>query len=191
MQISVVIPTCNRKARLLQTLQSLNNTSYPVQEVIIVDSGEEILVSTDFELFSNLRIEYLSSEKSVCIQRNTGIERAKSEWIFLCDDDVEVPADYLGKLVAHINKHDAGAVSGQWMQPVEKGWQASWPELSSFHLFRKYIFQLSIWGEIKCRPNFITRYYEKKGNHISKAGWPVITQMSGEFFVTPVYTLGA
>ncbi len=192
MQISVVIPTCNRKARLLQTLQSLNGTAHPVQEVIIVDSGEDRLESTDIERFSNLPIEYLSSEKSVCIQRNKGIQRAKNEWIFLCDDDVEVPADYLGKLVAHIQKYDAGAVSGQWMQPSGKeGWQASWPELSSFQLFRKYLFRLSIWGEIKTRSNFITRYYERKGNHVSKAGWPVITQMSGEYFVTPVYTLGA
>jgi GT2 family glycosyltransferase len=192
MQISVIIPTCNRKARLLQTLQSLNGIAYPVQEVIIVDSGEERLVSADLECFSNLKIEYLSSEKSVCIQRNKGIQHAKTGWIFLCDDDVEVPPDYLDKLAAHAEKYDAGAVSGQWMQPSEKeGWQSSWPEVSSFHLFRKYLFQLSIWGEIKTRSNFITRYYERKGNHISKAGWPVITQMSGEYFVTPVYTLGA
>jgi glycosyltransferase involved in cell wall biosynthesis len=192
MQISVIIPTCNRKAQLLHTLQSLNGAAYPLQEVIIVDSGEDRLLSTDIELFGNLKIEYLSAEKSVCIQRNKGIRQAKGDWIFLCDDDVEVPPDYLGKLVAHIQQHAAGAVSGQWLQKEQDGWQASWPEISSFHLFRKYIFRLSIWGEIKCRGMKPVRsYYKRKGNHISKAGWPVITQMSGEYYITPVYTLGA
>jgi glycosyltransferase involved in cell wall biosynthesis len=196
MQITVVIPTCNRKIQLLHTLKSLNDSACPLQEIIIVDSGEDRLAGTDLELYSNFKIEYLLSEKSVCIQRNKGIQRAKTEWIFLCDDDVEVPADYLLKLVAHIQRHGAGAVSGQWLQKEEKGWQASWPEVSSFRLFRKYIFQLSIWGEIKCKPgNNIYRkvrdYYKRKGNHISKAGWPVITQMSGAYFITPVYSLGA
>src|SRR5688572_19025478 len=137
MQISVVIPTCNRKAQLLHTLQSLNGSVYPLQEVIIVDSGEDRLVSTDLEPFSKLKVEYLPAEKSVCIQRNKGIQRSTSDWIFLCDDDVEVPADYLGRLVDHVKQHGAGAVSGQWLQKEQHGWQASWPEHSSFHLVRK------------------------------------------------------
>ena len=41
MQISVVIPTCNRPQRLLLLLQNLNLSSYPLLEVIIVDSGED------------------------------------------------------------------------------------------------------------------------------------------------------
>jgi glycosyltransferase involved in cell wall biosynthesis len=197
MQISVVIPTCNRKPQLLNLLQSLNRSAYPLLEVIIIDSGEERLVQADFAVFTNLAILYLSSEKSVCIQRNKGIQQAKGGWIFLCDDDIELPPDYLVKLAAHIQKYpEAGAVSGQWLQKENEGWQASWPETSTLSLLRKYIFQLSIWGEITCAPNNgvirkLKRYYARKGNHVSRAGWPVITQMSGEYFITPVYTLGA
>src|SRR5687768_17940800 len=47
-----------------------------------------------------------------------------------------------------------------------------------------------IWGEIKCSKKF-SRYYQQKGNHISKAGWPVLTNFTGEYFTTPVYSLGA
>jgi glycosyltransferase involved in cell wall biosynthesis len=191
MQISIVIPTCNRKASLLQVLQSLSASSYPLREIIVVDSGEERLAATELELFSRFPVRYLFSEKSVCIQRNIGIREAKSEWVFLCDDDVEMPADYIGKLAAHAEKYNAGAVSGQWLQKQDNGWQASWPELSSFRLLWKYIFGLSVWGAIKCGPAWLKRCYNRKGNHITKAGWPVITQMSGEFYITPVYTLGA
>jgi hypothetical protein len=31
----------------------------------------------------------------------------------------------------------------------------------------------------------------RKGNHISKAGWPVISDFSGDYFKTPLYSLGA
>lgn len=197
MQITVVIPTCNRKQQLLNTLQSLNLSAYPLQQVIIVDAGEDRLMPAEYASFTQLPIEYLLSEKSVCIQRNKGIRLAKTGWIFLLDDDVEVPPDYLVKLVAHIDQYsDAGAVSGQWLQKEAGGWQASWPVVSAFYLLRKYIFQSGIWGEIKFNPaNFVAKkvkkFYDRKGNHISTAGWPVLTQMSGEFYTTPVYTLGA
>ena len=94
MQISVVIPTCGRRARLLALLQNLDHSSYPVSEVIVVDSGGDKLLSHEYSLFTNLAIRYMSSEKSVCIQRNTGIRMARSPWIFLCDDDIEIPVDY-------------------------------------------------------------------------------------------------
>ena len=197
MQISVVIPTCNRKLRLLSLLGNLNGSIYPISEVIVVDSGEDLISFDDYSAFGNIRIEYIQSEKSVCIQRNLGIQKAKSGWIFLCDDDIEIPTDYLGKLVSHVETHpEVGAVSGLWLQKEKGEWVANYPENSTMRLFWKYFFQLSIWGEIKSAANNslikkIKTYYQKKGNHISRAGWPVLTDFSGNYFITPVYSLGA
>jgi len=196
MQISVVIPTCDRKQRLLSLLHNLDQSSYPVHEVIIVDSGNDKLLPADYGIFKNISILYLESERSVCIQRNTGIANAGTPWIFLCDDDIEPPADYLAKIVAHIDSHpEAVAVSGVWMQSEKDQWVSEYPVRSTRELAWKYIFQLSIWGKIDCKDNFISRrlkkYYNRKGNHISKAGWPVITDFSGSFFTTPLYSLGA
>src|SRR5687768_13117055 len=105
MHISVVIPTCNRRQRLLLLLQNLHRSTYPLLEIIIVDSGEEILEPAEYSSYGNLSIVYLRSEKSVCIQRNLGIRMAKGEWVFLCDDDIEVPAEYLQKIADHIAFH--------------------------------------------------------------------------------------
>ena len=111
--VSVVIPTCNRKERLLRLLKNLSNLNYPLHEIIIVDSGEDRVTIEDFKIDNKICIKYLVSEKSVCIQRNSGINEATGEWIFLCDDDIEVPLDYLQKLFNHIHHHpEAGAVSG-------------------------------------------------------------------------------
>lgn len=197
MHISVVIPTCNRRQRLLLLLQNLDHSSFPLLEVIIVDSGEDTLSPAEYASFKNLDILYMASEKSVCIQRNIGIEKAKGQWIFICDDDMEVPVDYLQKIADHVYRHnEAGAVSGLVLQKEKDGWKASYPVSSGFQLVWKYIFQLSIWGKIECKKNNfiikkVQRFYQLKGNHISKAGWPVITDFSGEYFTTPVYGLGA
>lgn len=197
MNISVVIPTCNRKARLISLLKGLRDSLYPLLEVIIVDSGEERLSQADLETFSNLPIQYITSEKSVCIQRNKGIQGAAGEWIFLCDDDIEVPADYLQKLATYSDAHpEVGALSGRVLQKEGDVWNAVYPETSALMLCWKYIFKLSIWGEINCRANNVLikrlkAYYKRKGNYISKAGWPVITDFSGDHFVTPIYGLGA
>jgi len=197
MQISVVIPTCNRKARLLSLVQNLQHSFYPIEEVVIVDSGEDMLSETDFSGIKGFKINYIRTEKSVCIQRNVGVKNAHSSWILLCDDDVELPNDYLQKLVAHIETLPAtGAVSGCWLQREKNEWKATYPESSGIGLFWKFIFQLGIWGEISCNPSNIVmkkikEYYHHKGNHLSKAGWPVITDFSGENFTTPVYSLGS
>lgn len=196
MEISVVIATCNRKQRLLQLLGNLLQSNYPLKEVIIVDSGEDRLTPDELKNFAALQIIYLNSEKSVCAQRNKGIAIAKSGWIFICDDDIEVPKDYVEKIVEHIAVHpEVIAVSGLVLQLENNKWTAWYPVSKTRQLTWKYIFKLSVWGEITCNENFFTkkilRYYKKKGNHISKAGWPIITDIKGEYFATPVYGLGA
>jgi glycosyltransferase involved in cell wall biosynthesis len=197
LQISVVIPTCNRRERLVLLLQNLNQLSYPLQEVIVVDSGSEKLLQEEYLKFNNLRIQYIDSEQSVCIQRNKGIQKATSPWIFLCDDDIEMPADYLDILTSCINENkNAGAVSGIWLQQEQAKWVPSYPVRSGRMLLWKFIFQQGIWGEIEYAGKNpiileIKKNYQRKGNHISKAGWPVNTNFSGGLIECPVNSLGA
>jgi len=195
-RISAVIPTCDRKAALLVLLDSIDRSSQPPFEVLIVDSGDQPLTPEDLVPFNHLSIRCLRSERSVCVQRNLGIREASGSHIFLCDDDMELTTTYLEKMAQHLSAHpEAGAVSGLVLQKEKEVWTSSYPVRSSTELIRKFIFQLSIWGEIECKDSLlmkkIKRYYRRKGNHISKAGWPVITSFTGEYFVSPVYGLGA
>jgi glycosyltransferase involved in cell wall biosynthesis len=196
-EISVVIPTCNRKKSLIRLLDSLSKSKYPLMEVIIVDSGDQKLEHEDLKNYRSLNIRLLTSPRSVCIQRNAGISMAKGAWIFLCDDDVEVPPEYLSILSHHFRTHpDAGAVSGLFLQRDNFRWEEQHPVKSTLSLLWRYIFQLSLWGEIRHLGKsklavYLEEYYRKKGNHLSKAGWPVLTDFSSPFFRTPVYGLGA
>ncbi|HXO75213.1 MAG TPA: glycosyltransferase family A protein, partial [Puia sp.] len=197
MQISVVIPTCDRKQRLLSLLDDLNSSSWPLSEVIVVDSGADRITTSELNRFQQLNIVYTTAARSVCIQRNTGIKKAKSPWILLCDDDIEVPVDYIEKLVDHCRTHPGtGAVSGLFLQQEKGEWTAQYPQRSAAWLTWSWFFRLSIWGSIDVQSRnplvrYIKKYYQRKGNHISKAGWPVITDFSGDFFTTPLYSLGA
>jgi glycosyltransferase involved in cell wall biosynthesis len=197
MSISVVIPTCNRRARLLATLGSLDRSGYAFCEVIIVDSGEDKATKQELSTFSNLRIVSVDSARSVCIQRNIGIRMARSPLIFLLDDDIDVPPDYIRQLADHLERNpEAGSVSGLVLQEEEDEWTASYPLRSPRILLWNYIFGLSIWGAIDVRSdNFFVKkviaHYRRKGNHITKAGWPVLVDFSGPYFRTPLYGLGA
>mgnify|MGYP001820585938 CR=1 FL=1 len=87
MNISVIIPTWNRAARLADALQSVFAQTLPAAEVIVVDDG-----STDDtrrlvrSRFPDARYIY-QSNKGVSSARNTGIQAASGDWIALLDSD--------------------------------------------------------------------------------------------------------
>jgi len=91
--VSVVIPTCNRRERVLAQLRRLGESTHPLREVLVVDSSDQKLAPADLAPFASLPVRYIESRKSVCIQRNVGIGAASSPWILLLDDDNELPPD--------------------------------------------------------------------------------------------------
>ena len=92
-------------------------------------------------------------------------------------------------------KYSPVAITGLFLQKEKNEWSAKYNISSAKTLLWNYIFKLSIWGEINSKDNILTKgikkYYKQKGNHISKAGWPVITDFTGDHFITPLYSLGA
>jgi glycosyltransferase involved in cell wall biosynthesis len=178
---------------LLSTLKSLSLSSLAFCEVIVVDSGEDKVTNEELAAFANLSVFTVDSDRSVCIQRNKGIGLARSPLVFLCDDDVEVPGEYVQQLVDHMDRHpEAGAVSGLFKQMERGAWTAVYPLRSRKLLLWNYIFGLGIWGPIEVGSfKKINDYYRRRGNHITKAGWPVLTDFSGDYFITPLYSLGA
>lgn len=196
LDISVVIPTCNRRDRLLARLHDLGRSTHPVREVLVVDASDDKLTAADLAPFSALPVQYIEAPKSVCIQRNIGIGAASSPWILLLDDDNELPANYLARLADHIAAQpEAGAVSGLVLERGDDGgWQAQFPETSDLVLLWKYLFKLGIWGEPRPHSRLgrvIAARYQSAGNHLARSGWPVIVEMEAPFFRVPIYTLGA
>lgn len=97
MNVSVVIPTCNRAGPLRRALDSVLLQSRRPYEIIVVDDGS---TDTTRDMISREYpgVNYSYQDNSgVSSARNAGIERAKGEWIaFLDSDDEWLP----GKLAA-------------------------------------------------------------------------------------------
>lgn len=202
MRISAVIPTRNRPDSLRRLLESIQQQTLQVQEVIIVDSSDDTSYHQSIKnSFSDLPLVFITTRiRSVCAQRNMGIQIANGEWMFLCDDDIEAPTDYVEKLVNHLGSDPAcGAIAGRCLQLENGVWVDQYPVRNFTDIFWRYIFQTSIWGDVhqvkppswlKLLHSRIISFYRQRGNTYTRAGWPLITQWE-DSFSTSFYSLGA
>ncbi len=99
---SVIICTRNRRNDLINCLQSLSKQTKLPQELIIVDSSDQSLVTDALfkkafasEKFPHTRCTYVHTKPGLTSQRNQGIKRAGSDIIYFFDDDVLLSPTYL------------------------------------------------------------------------------------------------
>lgn len=115
-KLSLVIPTRNRRERLLQTLSSLACQSCGPEEVIVVDAGDDVTLpaqltadwSSAFARFSAFR----ATQRGAAIQRNEGVAMATGNVIGFCDDDVDFAPECIARLRDFLSSHpDFGGVA--------------------------------------------------------------------------------
>lgn len=202
MKVSVIIPTRNRLDSLCRLLISLAGQSYPLHEVIVIDASDSpvdpVMLRSQWPA---LNIRYLTSQPSVCAQRNLGIQQASGSHIFLCDDDMEVPREYVGRLAQYLSEHpEVGAVSGVVIDPSDFWRDGSFlSPIGTIALLWRFLFQLSVFADLgKNRTGFwhptrllVRRFYRWRNNTWSLAGWPLLTEVQGEIVRTAIYGLGA
>jgi glycosyltransferase involved in cell wall biosynthesis len=200
--VSAVIPTRNRPASLHRVLAALAGQQRPPDEVIVCDASETPLDADAFAAYPALRITYLRAAPSVCAQRNEAIRRATSTHVLLCDDDIEPPADYVERLVALIEREPGiGAVTGVWSEPDATGVFSERLPVPSFKgLMSNFVAQRTVWGDVEAATGnaltriplaLLKRWYRRRGNTWSLAGWPLVTQVRAPVVRTAVYTLGS
>jgi GT2 family glycosyltransferase len=108
--VSIIIPTHNRKEKIVTLINSIMKSAYPLNEIEVIviddassDGTSEIIkklywsvevIRNDIELFP-----------SKC--RNLGIERSKGDFVFFVDDDIVLDENTIRELVtvlANYNK---------------------------------------------------------------------------------------
>lgn len=199
MGVSIVIPTYKRHESLTRLLETVRKQTLKPEEVIIVDSSGE---GREEIYYSELKIRTIPSSPSVCLQRNIGIKACSSDLIMLCDDDIELPSDYLFRTCQFLeNNPQEGVVTGLWREPNSKGeWVTSYPPQSIWDLLYNWLFGLSVWGSVDqmetsliVRPIYskLSKFYESKGNTLTKAGWPLVTRYEDNPQKVTVTSLGS
>ena len=202
--LSVVIPTRNRPDSLRRVIGSLASQDHLPDEIIIADASDEPTRASDFvaEGMGMPPVTVLHVAPHLCRQRNEGVRASRGDFLFLCDDDVELPRDYLSRLVRHLATHpDDGAVTGAFRDRADDGsFPEAFPVPSLGRLLAAAVFQLSVWGDIERMPRRPFRWmlvrpleawYRRRGNTWSLAGWPLLTQVRGDVVHAAVYSLGA
>lgn len=121
-ELTVVIPTYNRSAIVLETVGKLLNQHSLANEIILVDQSNYESGDPHYERLFALNeagsIRWLrSSEPSIPKAMNSGLLLAQSEWVLFLDDDVDFDDDFISLHLAQITLNDALAHVGQVVQP--------------------------------------------------------------------------
>lgn len=196
--VSIVIPTRNRLDSLNRTLASISKQTYFPNEILISDSSDTPLLKEQLH-FSDKNLCLINSLPSVCLQRNIGIEKSNSDYVFLCDDDIEVSENYIEELVNYLEANPSENIAcGLLFERRGGKWNYCKDTVSIPSLIMAYVFGFSLGIDIDktvLSNHFIVQkiinHYKKKGNHISKSGWPSTIRFNNDAFKTPIYGLGA
>ena len=114
-EVSVVIPTHNRRELLIQAVASVRSQTMRNLEIVVVDDGSTDDTTSALSSISDvrLRVIHLSEARGVSHARNRGIRAATGQWIsFLDDDDLWSPEKLARQLQAARETGRCWACSG-------------------------------------------------------------------------------
>lgn len=121
-EVDVIIPTFQRASMVTRLLDELNSQMLLPKKVILIEQiksgkGSSLNISPkDY----NWELEHLvTNEIGACNARNLGLDKAKSDLVFLCDDDNKLEPSVLENLVNVLVKYDLDVVNTAYPQPGE------------------------------------------------------------------------
>jgi glycosyltransferase involved in cell wall biosynthesis len=120
--VSVIIPTYNRANTIRKAIESALFQTYRNCEIIVIDDG-----STDetenivFSINDNRLLYHKIVNSGANVARNTGLKKAKGEYIAFLDSDDEWLPDKISKQMELIMLHDVDVVYSGFVCINEKG----------------------------------------------------------------------
>ena len=106
--VSIIIPTHNRKEKLMKLLNSILSSKYPQKklEVIVVDDASTDGTYEEIKRrFPAVKVIRNPKELFLANSRNIGIRNASGKYLFLIDDDGLVTKTTLQRMVNFMEKH--------------------------------------------------------------------------------------
>lgn len=112
-QFSIILPTYNVSRYIETCIKSFIEQDFKDYEIIIVDDGStDNLWDVVSKYVDNHQIKYIRQDnQGVSVARNTGIEAATGEYIYMCDSDDYVSKDLLRVLKSQIDRFKFDIIS--------------------------------------------------------------------------------
>lgn len=134
--ISIIIPTYNRENTIERAIRSASIQTYPNLEIIIVDDASTDNTKDKVKQIKDKRIVYLShkTNKGASTARNTGIKKARGEYIAFLDSDDQWLAQKLEKQIAVLKRNPDCSVSycRYYIVKGKKKKLSVWPEIKKY-----------------------------------------------------------
>lgn len=109
MKISCVIPLYNAEKYIIETLNSLVNQTYPLDEILVIeDCGSDQsadIIKKYSKKHANIRLIQQPFNQGVSAARNRGLQEARNEWVLMMDADDLAHPELLKKEVELLQKH--------------------------------------------------------------------------------------
>lgn len=122
--VSVIIPTYNSAATILETINSVLTQTYSNLEAIVINDGSTDNTLKLLEIIKDSRLKILSfSNGGLSTARNRGIKHSQGEYIAFLDADDSWTSDKLELQVAALQKHPQAGLAYSWVYfqyPTEK-----------------------------------------------------------------------
>jgi len=103
--ITVIIPTFNRRNWIEKSLQSVLCQTVKPREIIVVDDGSDDDTTHVLSHYPQVTLIRHSKNQGVSQARNTGVAKAKTDWIAFLDSDDEWKTDKLEKQIEYQNAY--------------------------------------------------------------------------------------
>jgi len=92
--VTVVVPNWNRRDHLERLLESLRRQTHPIEEVIVADNGSTD-GSPEAAESAGARVVRMGENAGFSRAVNQGIRAARTDWIAVANNDVELAPDWL------------------------------------------------------------------------------------------------
>jgi hypothetical protein len=107
--VSIIIPTHNRKERLIRLINSIKRNTYSqdkIEIIVIDDASSDQTLEIVKRSFPNVKIMRNDVELFPSACRNLGIGISRGDLIFFVDDDVVLDKDAINELVKILTKYE-------------------------------------------------------------------------------------
>jgi glycosyltransferase involved in cell wall biosynthesis len=137
MKISGYILCYNNESTILESVESLKNQTYKLNEIFVIDDGSKdnsvsILKKNGIRVYQNFK------NKGRGYSRNRAIKLSKCDYVLCCDATNTLSTDFVAESIIHLeNNYNISSISGRLVAKQQSTFVDAW---RSKHLFKEDVF---------------------------------------------------